>query len=307
MNLEIKMAEQKHGHPPDRLDGWRGVAILAVLAGQLFPLPGLDLALVGGGLLLALSGKRMARELFLTRLDLPGFWRRRIAGIAPGMLAFVGCMAMLSHGSSNEIGLGQVAASLSFTSNYFLDGVQPAATPLGHLWLPAVVMQSCLLMSFIALLVRRKVTEAAYAVGCTAAVFAACAVAYWALDGRWRFTSVYRFHLEVAGAAVFASGFLALWWKPSAGPQLRWAVPALSLALESRVLRQFGAWSFSLYLWQQPFHLMVKQGAADPVAGLLGALAAGIAACHLIERPARTWLNRNWAPRARLTLVYSSR
>ena len=52
--------------------------------------------------------------------------------------------------------------------------------------------------------------------------------------------------------------------------------------------------------------VLAKQGDIDPVTGIVGALVCGITAFHLIEGPARTWLNRNWAPRARLTLAYSA-
>lgn len=62
---------------------------------------------------------------------------------------------------------------------------------------------------------------------------------------------------------------------------------------ESRVLQWFGAAPFSIYLWQQPFHLMVIQRDIDPVTGIAGTLAVGITAFHSVEGPARAWLNRN--------------
>lgn len=339
------MDERRHGHRVAYLDGWRGVAILLVLAGQFFPLPGINLSLVGSGLFFALSGVLIARELFLTKTALPTFWRRRMARIAPASLAFVGCMAWWFNGSAIEISAEQIASALTFTSNYYLAGPQTSGTPLGHLWFLGVVMQSCLLMSFIAYLVRRKITESAYAVGCTAAVFAACAMAYWALDSAWRFTSTYRFHMEVAATGIFASCFLAIYWTSAKKLQSRFALPALFVlafaanlaqvppalhvvlggaafalainlvdqsnglirnVLESRLLQRLSAWSFSIFLWQQPFYLMANQGDIDRVTGIVGALVCGITAFHLIEAPARAWLNRNWARRTRLTLAYSA-
>lgn len=338
------MNQRRHGHLVAYLDGWRGVAILFVLAGQFFPLSGINLSLVGGSLFLALSGVLIARELFLSRPDLPTFWRRRMARIAPAVLAFAGCMTLWFNGTANEISAEQFASSLTFTSNYFFTELQNLGTPLGHLWFLGVVVQSYLLMSFIAYLVRRQITEPAYAIGCTAAVFAACAVAYCTLDSESRFTSTYRFHMEVAATGMFASTFLAIYLTPSNKPRL-FAVPALLVlalvaslssippavqlvvggaafatainlvdhsngsirnVLESRVLQKLGGWSFSIYLWQQPFQLMVNQGEIDPFTGVVSALIAGITAFHLIEYPARKWLNRNWERRSRLTLVYSS-
>jgi peptidoglycan/LPS O-acetylase OafA/YrhL len=283
--------------------------------------------------------------MFLARPDLPAFWRRRMARIAPSVLTFVGCMALWFGGSMNEVGVQQIAASLTFTSNYFHATPDPAPSALGHLWFVAVVVQGCLLMSFIAWLARREIAEAAYAVGCTAAVFAACTIAYWMLDSDLRFTSMYRMHLDVAAAGMFASCFVAIHWKSANTPRMPFAVPCLLIVavsanlsfvppplqlvvggaafalainlvdrstsgfrqlLASHLLQKLGAWSFSIYLWQQPFHLLANQGGLDPLSGMVGGLGAGIIAYYLIERPARNYLNQRWAPRPRLTLVHSA-
>lgn len=54
---------------------------------------------------------------------------------------------------------------------------------------------------------------------------------------------------------------------------------------------QMGIWSYSIYLWQQPF-------ISRKVVGLPFALCLGIASFYLIEQPARKYLNRVWAKRA---------
>jgi peptidoglycan/LPS O-acetylase OafA/YrhL len=59
-------------------------------------------------------------------------------------------------------------------------------------------------------------------------------------------------------------------------------------------LRQLGLWSFSLYLWQQPFYQLVRHHGMPAWQGMLLALASGIAAYYLLEKPARSWLNRRW-------------
>lgn len=102
---------------------------------------------------------------------------------------------------------------------------------------------------------------------------------------------------------MFASCFPAIYWTSAKKPQSRFALPALLVlafatnlaqvppalqvvpggtalapainladqsnemirnVLESRVLQRLGAWSFSIFLWQQPFHLMANQGDIDP-------------------------------------------
>jgi peptidoglycan/LPS O-acetylase OafA/YrhL len=59
--------------------------------------------------------------------------------------------------------------------------------------------------------------------------------------------------------------------------------------LSSRVLLFFGAISFSLYLWQQPFVTLIPGPA---FARVFAALFIAMASFYLIERPARRLLNR---------------
>ncbi len=59
-------------------------------------------------------------------------------------------------------------------------------------------------------------------------------------------------------------------------------------------LRQLGTWSFSVYIWQQPFHVMVEHGQMPPHIGLLLGMLSGIASFYLVEQPARDWLNHHW-------------
>jgi peptidoglycan/LPS O-acetylase OafA/YrhL len=71
--------------------------------------------------------------------------------------------------------------------------------------------------------------------------------------------------------------------------------PALvRTALSLAPLRQLGIWSFSIYLWQQPFYLLVGKGKLPLWAGFPLALLAGIASFYVIESPARRYLNRVW-------------
>ncbi len=51
---------------------------------------------------------------------------------------------------------------------------------------------------------------------------------------------------------------------------------------------QMGIWSYSIYLWQQPF--ITRKFAGLPIA-----LCLGIASFYLVEQPARKYLNRVWA------------
>lgn len=63
-------------------------------------------------------------------------------------------------------------------------------------------------------------------------------------------------------------------------------------ALSFRPLRQLGLWSFSIYLWQQPFYLYVRREGLSPFIGVGLAVLAGLLSYYLVENPARTYLNR---------------
>lgn len=144
------------------------------------------------------------------------------------------------------------------------------------------------------------------------------------MPGLWLHTEVAAFGILVSGFLLLAFrerplalppfavpllvalGIAAYWWRivPPATLVIGCSAFAVTLnvldgspglfrtVLEFRLLRQLGIWSYSLYLWQQPFYMLVKrEGLSVPLA-LACSLAVGIAAFYLVENPARTWLNR---------------
>ena len=60
-------------------------------------------------------------------------------------------------------------------------------------------------------------------------------------------------------------------------------------------LRQFGLWSFSIYLWQQPFYLAQHRDNLPNWQACGMAISAGIASYYLLEKPLRRYLNSRWA------------
>jgi peptidoglycan/LPS O-acetylase OafA/YrhL len=60
-------------------------------------------------------------------------------------------------------------------------------------------------------------------------------------------------------------------------------------------LRQLGLWSYSIYLWQQPFYVLKDKHVLSAPAAFVCAMAAGMLSFYLIENPARRFLNRTWA------------
>jgi peptidoglycan/LPS O-acetylase OafA/YrhL len=67
--------------------------------------------------------------------------------------------------------------------------------------------------------------------------------------------------------------------------------PAVQRFLSSNILTHIGVWSYSIYIWQQPFSMFRHH------AGLMmlpAAVAMGLVSFYLVETPARRWLNANW-------------
>jgi peptidoglycan/LPS O-acetylase OafA/YrhL len=84
------------------------------------------------------------------------------------------------------------------------------------------------------------------------------------------------------------------------------APASVARLMSMRPLTQVGIWSYSIYLWQQPFYKFHDDHHDLTLPLLAGAVACGIASYYLIERPARGYLNRQW-PRIRRNLVGAPR
>jgi len=63
----------------------------------------------------------------------------------------------------------------------------------------------------------------------------------------------------------------------------------------NRVVRQFGLWSYSIYLWQQVFfenHWRLPGGLAT---ALVLTVLCGIMSYYFLEKPTRLWINNRWS------------
>jgi peptidoglycan/LPS O-acetylase OafA/YrhL len=311
------------------LDGWRGLAIVFLLIGHFFPVPGTNVGAIGVALFFVLSGFLISRILFLDKVPLSVFYRRRIARILPSVLVFVLVVALAYQLTGREISTFELVSAATFTNNYFVTA-GPWTMPLGHIWSLSVEEHAYVLLSLLALCCRARKTRGVAELGTVSGIAAAIALAYWSVYGRRHPPGLWM-HTEVAAFGIVASGFVLLcfqqhrralpgfaapllvmigiaayWWRFAPPVPLILGCGAFALALnlldrsaglfrrmlELRPLRQIGVWSFSLYLWQQPFYmLMARRGLPAPWA-LACALAAGVAAFYLVEHPARRWLNR---------------
>jgi peptidoglycan/LPS O-acetylase OafA/YrhL len=316
------------------LDGWRGLAILLLLIGHFFPVPGINFGAVGVSLFFVLSGFLMSKILFVDKVPLAIFYRRRAARILPSVVVLLAAVVLFFAMTDRAISRYELLAAATFTNNYFVTR-GPWTMPIGHIWSLSVEEHAYVLLSLVALSCRARKTGGVVELGLIAAACAVIAGLYWSLFGRSGVPGLW-LHTEVAAFGIMVSGFLLLafrrrrpalpglcvpllaglgmcayWWRCPPPVTLVIGTGAFALALnlldrsprlfrailEFRPLRQLGIWSYSLYLWQQPFYMLRDEGHLSTPVALAGALAVGVAAFYIVENPSRTWLNRVLAPR----------
>lgn len=316
------------------LDGWRGLAILSLLVGHFFPVPGVNLGTTGVALFFVLSGLLMSRLLFVQQVPLAQFYQRRMARIFPAALVFLGIIVGTRLLLGQQVAWSEVAAAALFVNNYAVGVTGADAMPFGHFWSLCVEEHSYILLSLLAIAARRHLARAGTLVGVAALATGLTGLAYTLLFKGvelWRLSM----HSEMAAFGILSSAALALalrgrtvprrlagasvpllllgialqWWSLPPALNRVASVAAFALAinllaagpatvqavLAAAPLRKLGLWSFSIYVWQQPFYLLSSHKGMPPVLGVLLALGCGIASFYLVEQPCRTWLNRRFA------------
>jgi peptidoglycan/LPS O-acetylase OafA/YrhL len=316
------------------LDGWRGLAITFLLVGHFFPVAGINLGAVGVNLFFVLSGLLMARVLFVHGTTIPRFYRRRVARIFPSVAVFLVVMLVMYALTNRDISWVEVLAALGFLINYFPGEPGAAVMPFGHIWSLCVEEHSYVALSIVAVAVRVRRGGATTALALLSVAVATAGIWYWSTYTATRLEFDRWIHSEVSAFGIFASGFFLLhfctksqwprhflivpilvligivshWWSVPAPVRTIIGCGAFALAinlLESSPnsiravlslypLRQLGMWSFSIYLWQQPFYLLMHREGWSNTTALATALAVAILAHYTIEEPARRYLNRTW-------------
>jgi peptidoglycan/LPS O-acetylase OafA/YrhL len=323
--------QEETGKHLDYLDGWRGIAVLFVILGHFWIddiKPGVST--FGVDLFFVLSGRLMSEILFVRRTELPTFFLRRFSRIYPALFVFVVVTTLAFQGTELSHCPAAALLALTFTLNYAMVYTHPVAL-LDHLWSLCVEEHAYILLAGVAFLSRRWLFPAGaliVALGTAAMLNGIVRVEQGAnvLDTHWR--------SDVSVAGIFIAGGLWLllrgrrspWWlSPLAlliaivakgmpdhilSFGLSTAMLAVSIAtvdhaapvfrqfLSSRILTYAGLWSYSLYLWQQPFYKLYREGAAPTAILLLVAVLAALASFYLVEKPSRRALNRLFQNRA---------
>jgi peptidoglycan/LPS O-acetylase OafA/YrhL len=304
------------------LDGWRAVAILAVLCCHAgWPTAAIaPYGAMGVSVFFALSGFLITRRLMDEgRIDLASFYRRRAFRILPPIVAYLAVLWML--------GLrGQLLASLLFVRNYITPAA-PQAWYTGHFWSLAIEEHFYLLWpALLCVAGFRRARWIAPALALTVAGWRAADLHYnWigqlnpALRGSlartdyrldtllfgcavalvWNDPRVRAIFQRIGGSALAVTAAVAaiccqIWTPPGSltiVAALMALLPAATVArpdswvgriLEMPLLVWVGRTSYSLYIWQQ---LFLSPGSAG-VWRLPAIFVCAAISYYAIERPA---------------------
>lgn len=322
-------------------DGWRGLAILSLLVGHFVdgfgvdPRFGMNCGRLGVELFFVLSGLLMGRILFVKRVPLTLFYKRRVSRIFPALIAYLTVVTLLlacvRHAQPGKAVLSMFFLSLNY---YFGHSGGRVPDELQHLWSICIEEHGYLLLGFVAFLASRRRLEAyrwiallvlsswAFAVGYSfftnwsyyeifwrsearlgGILGSACLAALIAARGRPFFGApgvVVAFLLgvglqtsHVPDVLKYTLGTLCLSF---AVTHLEWAPAAMTKFFAHPLLVRLGVFSYSIYLWQQPFYAYYERHPEFRYPALAAAIAMGLLSYTLLEKPARAWLNARWEP-----------
>lgn len=316
----------------DVWDGWRGMAIIFLLCGHFANTPWIWEDRLGVDLFFVLSGMLMSTILFEKRMNLRDFYIRRFSRIIPVFSLFIVVMYTFAALTSLEFEMREVAANLTFLRTYY--PLEPhifnTDVPVGHLWSLNVEEHAYVIMSIITLFFLRN-TNAAYLLLSLGIISIGLCFYYYLNDAtapenfRIRTESAVSFiflsagynltkkHFNItthpflpiaalSGAIICYLEIMPDWLSFSLSPlllafslnHLLEASRILQDILKLKMVRLMGIWSFSIYLWQQPFYHFNWKIPGPDFVGLIMAIVVGALSFYLFENPVRSWINRRW-------------
>lgn len=185
------------------LDGWRGLSIALVLIGHFFPVPGINLGVLGVEFFFVLSGRLMGEILFIERYPLKKFFKRRFSRIYPALLVFVVIAMVALSGTFIAYKWKAALTALTFTYNYAGILVTRAGA-LDHIWSLCVEEHAYIILALISALVssRNRVIPLLLALALLA--MANGAVSYWVFKLDYEAT-YWRTDVHIASILLSAS------------------------------------------------------------------------------------------------------
>jgi len=143
------------------LDGWRGLAIIAVLVCHFGPRPAVGwIGDFGVQMFFALSGFLMGQLLFVKKVALPDFFFRRASRILPVFFMYVSCMylyAQFFQARPYTVPLDELLSTVLFLRTYFPSEISIWANdwPIGNVWSLNVEEHSYVFLAILALIARK--------------------------------------------------------------------------------------------------------------------------------------------------------
>jgi peptidoglycan/LPS O-acetylase OafA/YrhL len=166
------------------LDGWRGLAIISVLACHFSSHPALGwLGSFGVQLFFALSGYLMGDLLFLKKVGIDDFFVHRFSRVIPTFVLFVTAMyfhAQYFQARPYAVPGDELLATFAFLRTYLpIDsGIWSGKWPIGNLWSLNVEEHSYVFLAAIACLARRTPQLASVLLMAAVAVIVGCCLYY---------------------------------------------------------------------------------------------------------------------------------
>lgn len=288
---------------------------------------------LGVDIFFVLSGMLMSKILFEQRISLKRFYIRRISRILPVFFAYVLVIYLLSVLARFEFSPSEVLATLTFMRTYVPDSphIFETKVAVGHLWSLNVEEHAYVIMSVMTL-VFLTIRRSAWAL-LIGGMISIAVCFYYYFDAEIKDPYFY-IRTECALSFIFLSAgynllrteheivapaflplislLLASACYINAAPQ--WVTFSLSpillaiavnhlrdlrgltyKVLDWKPLRLLGLYSYSIYLWQQPFYRYHDLLPGGKFSGLVLALLAGYLSFKLFENPVREWINNRWA------------
>lgn len=316
------------------LDGWRGWAVTLVIMGHFTPIPGINMGTLGVEMFFVLSGRLMAEILFISQVPLRNFFPRRINRVYPALLVFVLAVFAATQFSEWRVGPKAVLAALTFTSNYslWIPGLYQHGF-FDHLWSLCVEEHSYVILALLVVAARTFGLWPLSAMLIISLIGFINSILSMSVFGLSYFETYWRTDVHISSITISAA--LHLWisrekfyvpsWIPptalvmgfllstEAFPSpLTYSIGTIFFAMSvctvdrasalfckaftNKTIIVFGLYSYSIYLWQQPFYQMHHVGQISLVTGLALTAVFSSISFHLVENPARKFLNNRLSP-----------
>jgi len=315
------------------LDGWRGCAVLAVLFAHFATSKGINFGRFGVELFFVLSGRLMAEILFIKNIKIDVFFFRRFSRVYPALLVFTTACFIVQFKSQVGISAPQYLSAITFTANYgqFWWGRNET---FDHIWSLCVEEHAYIMLGAMAWAHRRySINIIPVLIGICLICITIGLVqtlsgmdyysVYWRSDVRGAsilIGVIAYLLLHKNGNPVFQKSWLplvlgggSLLLNINVVPDpIKYSFGTIFLAsclvllknspknvlqiMENKLLLRVGVWSYSIYLWQQPF-AKIKESPINSIIYFIIAISLAMMSFYLVEQPARRILNRLVAKR----------